>query len=201
MVNVRKATAADVPRLGRTLGRAFADDPAFSWAAPDAQRRERFGGRYFELLIRKIYLPKDEVYFGGEGEAVALWAPPDRWKTSMAASLPLLPVMLRSCGTRLPRAMKMLAMMEKRHEEQSEPHYYLPFIGTDPDARGRGLGGAVLEDMLQRCDTEGVPAYLESTSIKNQALYHRHGFEVLDELQWPGGGPTWSPMWRTPRST
>jgi hypothetical protein len=44
-------------------------------------------------------------------------------------------------------------------------------------------------------DAPGV-AYLEATSVKNQALYHRHGFEVVDELQWPGGGP---PFWRMSR--
>jgi hypothetical protein len=33
-----------------------------------------------------------------------------------------------------------------------------------------------------------------------QALYHCHGFEVLEELNWPGGGPPSWPMWRKPRA-
>ncbi|HUF32996.1 MAG TPA: GNAT family N-acetyltransferase [Acidimicrobiales bacterium] len=91
--------------------------------------------------------------------------------------------------------------METRHKMQSEPHYYLPFIGTDPDHRGKGQGTALLADMLLRCDEEGMPAYLESTRIENRALYHRHGFQVLDEMHWPRGGPPWWPMWRKPRAT
>ena len=200
MVEVRKAGTADVRQLGRTIARAFQDDPALSWAAPDPTRRQRHAPRYFELLIGKIYLPKGEVYLAGEGAAAALWAPPDGWQTPTTASVPLLPSMLRCCGRNLPTTLKMLTSMETRHKSQAEPHYYLPFIGTVPDHRGKGLGTALLADMLRRCDEEGRPAYLEATSIRNQSLYHRHGFQVLDEMHWPNGGPPWWPMWREPRA-
>ena len=53
--------------------------------------------------------------------------------------------------------------------------------------------------MLDRCDDDGIPAYLESSSIRNQALYYRHGFEVIEELNWPGDRPPFSLMWRKPR--
>ena len=200
MTQIRKATPDDVGDLGRTMARAFQDDPAFSWAAPRADRRERFGPRYFELLIRRTYLPKGEVYMSDDGQAAALWAPPGKWESSASAALPFLPVMFRACGRNLPLAMKMLTMMETRHKAQGEPHFYLPFIGTDPDHRGKGLGTALLTDMLRRCDEEGIPAYLESTSMQNQALYHRHGFQVLDEMHWPKDGPPWWPMFREPQS-
>ncbi|MBA3652867.1 MAG: GNAT family N-acetyltransferase [Actinobacteria bacterium] len=199
-VEVRKATEADVTQLGVTLARAFQDDPAFSWAAPDAARRERAGPRYFELLLRRTYLPKGEVYVAGDGAAAALWAPPEKWQVSTAASLPLFPVMLRACGRHLSRALRMLSSMEATHKTQTEPHYYLPFIGTDPASQGKGFGTALVADMVARCDAEGVPAYLEATSTQNQALYHRHGFVPLEELHWVGGGPPWWPMWRKPKA-
>lgn len=90
--------------------------------------------------------------------------------------------------------------MEATHKTYTEPHYYLPFIGTDPTSRGKGYGTAAVLDMVTRCDTEGVPAYLEATSTQNQALYYRHGFMAVEEPRWPGGGPPWWPMWRKPRS-
>lgn len=193
MVEIRGPNTDDVRQLGSTMARAFQDDPAFGWATANAGRRERFGPRYFELLIARIYLPKGEVYMGEGGTAMALWAPPDKWQTPMSASLPLLPVMLRLFSRRLAVALRMLTSMETRHKTQSEPHYYLPFIGTDPDHQGKGQGTALLTDMLRRCDEEGRPAHLESTRIENRALYHRHGFQVLDEMHWP--------MWREPRGT
>jgi ribosomal protein S18 acetylase RimI-like enzyme len=195
---VRKATAADVPLLARTLGRAFHDDPALAWANPHAGRRQRDGERYFAAVLKSSYMPKGEVYVTGDGLGVAVWAPPERWETSTRAALALLPLMLTSCRTKLPRALKMVSLMEAKHRQRTEPHYYLPFIGTDPDGRGRGRGSALLTSMLDRCDEEGRPAYLEATSIQNQALYRRHRFEVLEELHWPGGGPPFWPMWRSP---
>jgi ribosomal protein S18 acetylase RimI-like enzyme len=199
MNEIRKAGTEDLRQVGRTMGRAFYDDPAFSWAAPNAERRKRFGPRWFESTIGRTYLPKGEVHMTDDGSAVAVWAPPDNWQTPVSASLPLLPLMLRATGRNLLTTLKMLTMMETRHKAQTEPHYYLPFIGTDPDHQGQGHGSALLAHMLRRCDEEGVPAYLESTSIKNQALYHRHGFKVLDEMSWPNGGPSWWPMWYEPR--
>jgi ribosomal protein S18 acetylase RimI-like enzyme len=198
-IDVRKATAADVLVIGRTLGQAFLDDPAMSWAVPDRRKRERHLARYFELLFANIYLAKDETYVADDGKAAMLWAPPGNWQVSMFASRSMLPIMVRSAGTKLPRAMKMLSLMEAKHKERTEPHYYLPFIGTEPASQGKGYGTALLHHMLERCDTEGVPAYLEASSPANQALYFRSGFEVIEELTWPANGPPFWPMWRRPR--
>ena len=199
MFGVRKATTGDVRTLGHTMSRAFQEDPAFSWAVPNAQRRARFGPRYFELLIARTYLPKGEVYMTEDGSAAALWAPPDKWQTPVLASLAFLPVMTRACTTNLPVALKMTTSMEALHKIQTEPHYYLPFIGTDPDHQGKGHGTALLTDMLRHCDEDGVPAYLESTSTRNRSLYRHHGFQILDEMHWPNGGPPWWQMRREPQ--
>lgn len=198
-VVVRKATTEDVPGLSKVLARAFHDDPAFSWAAPNPDRRDRHGPRYFELLLRRTYLPKHEVYATEGGEAVALWGPPDKWLEPFSASLPFFPTMLRACGTKLPRAIKMLSLMETKHKEHVEPHFYLAYIAADPSSQGKGFGTALLNSMLDRCDAEKTPAYLEATSMKNQALYYRHGFNVVEEVNWPDGGPPFWRMWRQPR--
>jgi len=198
-ISIRKATAADVPTVAATLSDAFLEDPALTWAAPDRGRRQRHVPAYFRTLIERVYLPKDEVHLTEDGLAAALWAPPNAWQTSTGASLALLPTMLRSCRSKLPRTLKMVTMMESHHKQQLEPHYYLPFIGTAAAGRGQGRGTALLVSMLERCDAEGRPAYLEATSSANQALYHRHGFEALEELHWPGDGPPFWPMWRAPR--
>lgn len=198
MSEVRKVQEHEVSRLAATLARSFQEDPAICWAAPDPKRRQRLLPRYFELQIRHVYLPKGEVYTTGDGAAAALWAPPGNWETSLRTVLPLLPVIARGARTKLPRALRMIDAMEKKHRQLSEPHYYLAFVGTDSDRQGQGHGTALLQDMLRRCDVEGVGAYLEASSVRNQALYHRHRFEVVEELNWPGGGPPFWRMWRQP---
>ena len=71
-------------------------------------------------------------------------------------------------------------------------------IGVDPSRQGQGLGSALLKAGLQRCDEEGLPAYLESSSPKNVPLYERHGFEVIGLIK-PGDHPGLIPMYRPAR--
>jgi len=35
-----------------------------------------------------------------------------------------------------------------------------------------------------------------SSTERNRMLYRRFGFDVIEELNWPGGGPPFWRMWR-----
>jgi hypothetical protein len=52
---------------------------------------------------------------------------------------------------------------------------------------------------LERCDAEGMPAYLENSNTRNLPFYLRHGFEVMSETRLPFDGPPLWFMWREPR--
>ena len=196
---VRQAGTTDLGQVASTLGRAFADDPVMRWlAAPDEKRYERTGPGAFAAILRTSYLPKAEVYTTPDGKAAVVWVPPDKWKTPAGDTLRLLPAYFRLSGRRLPRLLKLVTAMEKRHAQAEEPHWYIPFIGTDPGHQGKGLGSALLSHVLARADEEGRPAYLEATSPRNQLLYHRHGFEPVDELR-VADCPPLTVMWRPPR--
>jgi len=56
-----------------------------------------------------------------------------------------------------------------------------------------------MRPILERCDAEGLPAYLEATKEKNVGFYRQHGFEVTDRLELPNGGPMMILMWREPQ--
>ncbi len=70
--------------------------------------------------------------------------------------------------------------------------------GTRPEGRGRGLASRLIAVVTDRCDAEGIPAYLESSDPANVPLYERHGFAVTGEVEIEGG-PTIPLMWREPR--
>ena len=197
--SVRKATLADAPRLAQALASAFEDDPVIAWIFPDEHRRRRVLPVFMEFRLRNLAFPHDEVWMTADGSAAAVWLPPPgRWQLSRPQQLRLLPPLVRFLGLRTVSVLGGLDRMEARHPHDP-PHWYLFILGTEQAAQGRGLGSALLAQVLARVDADGMPAYLESSSERNLALYGRHGFEITDEVVISGGPRIW-PMWREPRA-
>jgi ribosomal protein S18 acetylase RimI-like enzyme len=197
---VRAATAPDVDELAALLARAFDDDPVWSWLVPDeASRIRRLTGLY-ALTLRRVHLAHGGSESTGRGarpEAAALWDPPGRWRVPLRVQVTQTLPLLRAFGARVPVTLRTLSEIERHHPR--EPHWYLAMLGTDPPAQGNGLGSALLRSRLDRCDAEGVPAYLESSKERNIAYYERFGFRVTKELPLPGrGAPSVWLMWRDP---
>ncbi|QXJ26168.1 GNAT family N-acetyltransferase [Actinomadura graeca] len=197
---VRLAADADVAAMAAVLGRAFDDDPVWRWIIPDDASRVRRLTGLFALAMRRVHMPYGASEAAGRDasvEAAALWDPPGHWHVSAGSQLRLLVPLLGVLGARVPAALRALGAIEKHHPR--EPHWYLAVLGTDPPAQGNGLGGALLRSRLDRCDAEGVPAYLESSKERNVPYYERYGFRVMRELALPGKGcpPVWL-MWRDP---
>ncbi len=194
--SVRKATASEIDRLAAVLARAFYDDPPTSWVFNDDARRLRLLERSYALFLRKLWFEQDECYTTGGVVGAAVWERPGQWKVGVVDQLRLLPAIARINGRLLPRILRALAALESNHP--AEPHYYLAYAGVDPEWQGRGLGAALLRPVLDRCDAEQMPAYLEASSPRNRALYERLGFEVTEEFQVGKGSPPVWRMWRAP---
>ncbi len=189
----RRADAADVPALCDALADAFIDDPIFGWLIPgDARRRARLR-RFFELELRYVVLPKGQIWTSAESTGASLELPPGAWRMPFTTQLAHGPGFTRVFGLRLPHALTLITLMENRHIR--EPHYYVAYVGVASAAQGQGLGTRLLHPTLDRCDEEGLPAYLEATSERNRALYERLGFRVQGELRLGSSPPLW-PMRR-----
>jgi GNAT superfamily N-acetyltransferase len=194
--DVRKLTPDEVPRVARALARAFEDDPVMSWIFRDDTDRLTRLERAFGLFLRRIWMPQRECYAVNRLFGAALWLPPDKWHLGVADQVRLLPSMIAVTGRNLPRLFTVLNTIEKKHPKP--PHYYLAVLGVEPEAQGRGFGGALMHPVLTRCDRERIPAYLESSKRRNVVLYERHGFRVVEELMLPKDGPPIWRMWREP---
>jgi GNAT superfamily N-acetyltransferase len=197
-MDVRQAVEGDVIDLCAVLARAFADDPVAAHLIPSERRRPSGLRAFFRIQIAKDLLPFGGVFTTDDHAGAALWAPPGKpAPRGLRALLTVLPVAPYVAGRNFSRTIRALAQIEAIHPK--EPHWYLATLGTDPLRQGQGVGSALLQPVLRRCDAEGVRAYLESSKERNVPFYRRHGFEVTGEVRLAGGPLVWT-MWRDPRS-
>lgn len=184
--------------VGAVLGRAFIDDPVFGWLLQDQAERERRLCLVFQAFATGArHRDGAQVLVTAERTAAAIWLPPGGWKTPTTELLQQGPRLIRAFGPRIVRALALLTRVEKHHP--AEPHWYLEAIGTVPESRGRGVGPSVMTPVLDRCDAERLPAYLESSNPRNISFYERHGFVRRPLFDLPAGCPVITPMWREPR--
>lgn len=193
-VEVRPARPADIAPVSASLARAFEDDPVMEWLFPARNRLRRLE-RFFAVEAG-FSLRKGTAYTAVDHAGAALWMPPGQWKVGAAQMIRTAPTMIRLLGSHLFTALAGLGVIERAHP--GAPHFYLSVLGTDPARQGHGVGGAAMRPVLDRCDHDGLGAYLESSKEVNISYYERFGFEVTAELQMPKGPKVWG-MWRDPQ--
>jgi GNAT superfamily N-acetyltransferase len=183
---VRVAQPRESGSLKMALGAAFVDDPLFGWLIGGGSRRQARLERYFAIQL--AHSLADGCVWTSDGlQGAALCMPPGRWRLPprlMIANGGRFTGVFRG---RLPRAAGLLAAIERRHLRGA--HYYFSNVGVTPEAQGRGLGSRLMRPTLDRCDEEGLPAYLEASSERNAALYERLGFQCTEVLRFAGSPP------------
>ncbi len=175
--------------------RGFFDDPVMSWVFPDDARRAEQLRVSFGTLARRFLARTGRIDLLDE-TCVSMWLPPDpppppEEEPPPPSSWHLFSAEIAARFTALGQ------VMEAVHP--AEPHWYLGVVATVPDEQGRGLGARILAPVLELCDRDGVPSYLESSNARNLPFYFRHGYVQTGEIVVPDG-PTLFPMWREPKA-
>jgi GNAT superfamily N-acetyltransferase len=191
--SVREAGVGELGQVSATLVDALATDPVLRWLFPSRRGWDTRMRRLFALELEHHVFPAGRVLTTDDFRGANLELPPGKWE--MAVSLSGAIDVVRAFGTRLPRASRLQKCFERNHLQ--EPHYYIRWVGVATRFQGQGLGTALLRPTLERCDREGVPAYLQASTERSAALYERLGFVHLGALQVPDGPRFW-PMRRPP---
>lgn len=120
---------------------------------------------------------------------VALWMPPGK---NMDSTM----IMLRSGMWRLYYQLSAIGrqrfftnFLPLLHEtktevlgERDDDSWYLVYIGTRPEARGKKFGRKLIEDVTKQADREGRACYLESSNVVNVGIYERLEFEQRKKI-------------------
>jgi ribosomal protein S18 acetylase RimI-like enzyme len=189
---VRAGDPVETDAIVSVITLAFSTDPMARWSLPDALTYlevmpsvvRAFGARAFD---------SQSAYCVDGFRGAALWLAPGAEPDSER----LLALMQDNAPSEiLPDLMGVFEQMGQYHP--TEPHWYLPLIGVDPARQGQGIGATLMRHAVDRCDRDGLPAYLESSNPKHISLYLRHGFEIMGEIQ-VGASPRMTPMYRKAR--
>jgi ribosomal protein S18 acetylase RimI-like enzyme len=192
--DVRTATAADAPEVGRVLAAGFADDPVMAWMF-DAAGRDAKLAALFGFFAEETLVPLGATYL--LPGACAGWTPPGTPPWSDDRTGRFLTAMAAVCSA---GDLERLGVIDEatRAQHPAEPHWYLGQIAVEPRLHGTGVGSRLLAHSLAVVDADELPAYLESSNPRNVSLYLRHGFDVIGSIDLPDG-PSLTPMWRPAR--
>jgi hypothetical protein len=160
-----RATAADRDGVVRTVVAAFVADPAFRYFFPDDTYPElvaTFAGWLFDKRV-----DRGSIWVVSGGASVAMWDAPGESRTPRPLDLP-------------PEALARLTGYDNavHHELPDEEHWYLGVLATHPDHAGQRLGRHVLQPGLEAATASGLPAYLETSTSKNESIYERAGWRT-----------------------
>ena len=147
------------------------------------------------VLLKTVESNKFLPIWIGHPEAAAILMKLQGASTPRPMTHDLLSEML---GERSRIVLEGLLQFEAAHP-RDEAHYYLGFVATHDNSRGRGIGEQLLRQNLALIDAEHRPAYLESSNPANLERYMRLGFEPVDEIEVPDGRPAVTTMWRPAR--
>ena len=194
---IRRAVVSDVPAMAGTLQAAFEGYPWTDWVFPADDRAARLRSS-FALYLTATINGLGEVWTSEDHRSVAMWLAPGPKTLSDVESRRLDEQTAVLLGENLGMVAAADATVDAHHPAQ--PYWFLGTVGTRPDSRGFGFGSAVLTPMLQRCDRDGLPAVLDTSTQSNVRLYSRLGFDTTAEVQPGNGAPLVWVMTRIPRT-
>ncbi|MCX5145475.1 MULTISPECIES: GNAT family N-acetyltransferase [unclassified Streptomyces] len=199
-LEIRQADQSDRDAVARLLDEAFRTDPVSSWVFPDPEHRAAVHGKFLGVFV-DVALAEGRIDYAVDGSAAALWLRIPAGDPEGEAAEDEVPARMREVADPDNERCELVGRLTGAVHPTAEEHEYLLMIAVAPGRQGEGLGTELMRPVLERCDREGVPAYLEASSERSKGLYERLGWEFTGgAVQLPEGPLMW-PMWRKPQGT
>lgn len=198
VLEIRRADQSDRDAVARLLDEAFRDDPVSSWVFPDPEHRAAVHGKFLGVFV-DVALAQGRIDYAADGSAAALWLRIPAGNHEEEGAEDDIPARMREAADPDNERCELVGRLTGEAHPTAEDHEYLLMIAVAPGRQGEGLGTELMRPVLERCDREGVPAYLEASSERSKALYERLGWRFTGTaVRLPDGPPMW-PMWRKPQ--
>ena len=190
-VDIVRLREHQVEAVAGVLARAFHKDPLAIHMLPNQDERSLWLPLHFEKAVLLGHLFGEVYTTSGDPLGAAIWYPPDRWQLTPEQ---LEEASVGELAEKLPegafeRFLTAVAYVEMRHKKaMPEPHWYLAVVGVDRNAQGTGIGGALIEPVLEKADCHQLTCYLETAEAENERFYSRLGFTLVAKDVEPSSG-------------
>jgi ribosomal protein S18 acetylase RimI-like enzyme len=162
------------------LSRSFDDNKSVNYIIKQDKKREE---RIKSLMAYsfEVCYASGKVFLSDDKKACALIVLPEKRKTTLHSILWDLALIFSCTGISnvkkaLQREAKIKALQPKG------PMHYLWFIGVSPAEQHKGIGSALLSEIIAEAEREGRIICLETSTLKNIPWYQKFGFKVYNEL-------------------
>lgn len=175
---MRKANFNDKTVVISILAEAFDRNPSVNYVVKqDAYRRDRIR-RLMEYAFDVCHAFGD-VLISTDEQACALILLPDKKRTSLRAWWWDVKLALSVVGlSRVSAVLKRENQIKQFHPKY--PICYLWFIGVRNASRGKGIGSALMGEVIRAYD--GRPIYLETSVKENIPWYAKFCFETFHTI-------------------
>ncbi|MFJ8017112.1 hypothetical protein [Streptomyces sp. NPDC096339] len=185
---------SQVAHLSTLLATTFHEDALTRWMIPDERLRAELLPGFFRVFV-ELSAAYDAVLTTPDGDAVLLFLPPGAEPDEAALDAAFAEALGEHAD-----ALRTIARLQAEAHPHGPPHYYVSFGAVRAGRQQSGLITALLCEVLNRADAEGVPVYAEASSPGGEAACRRAGFELLGgDIALPADGPVLRPMWRNSR--
>jgi ribosomal protein S18 acetylase RimI-like enzyme len=168
-----KAVVVDI------LTQAFDDNKSFNTVLKQDYKREYRLRKVFEYQF-DICSKYGRVYLSDDKKSCAVILFPDIQKSTLAEIISSIKLLFILGIKSVKKGFNREAKIKKAHP--SANIYYLLFIGVYPEYQGKGMGSALLKNLIEDSKQMNRPICLETYLDKNIALYKKFDFSIYDEL-------------------
>jgi len=181
-MDIIKLDLHQLRRASEILASSFFDYPRFTSYFPNSKRRARFLPWYFKNILRTA-LRFGEVYTTPDVSGVISIMPPEKTKISILEYVQngflFTPFAL---GFRnYYRSMKCEDFVDKTRMElmKNQQYYYLWTLAVDVSKKAKGIGTALIQQVINDANARKLPIYLETHKEINVEYYQNHGFKLV----------------------
>lgn len=176
---MKKANYIDKHLIVNILTRSFDSNLSVNYIIRQDRKREQHIRALMDYSFEVCHL-FGNVFLSNDKKACALIVYPDRKKTTLKSIWLDLRLIFQCVGIgNILKTLKREKLINSAHPKI--PFSYLWFIGVAPGDQNNGIGSQLLQSVLEYCDHQGRPVYLETSTVRNLPWYNKFDFQPYHE--------------------